>query len=272
MEGEKRKNKVSIWLIILLVGVVLLIVGLVLTKTLGVEKSVPRENIDLSFESKDITMLKFDTGVCEFNINKSDSDKIVVEGRDLPEDKYDVICINNTFEIQYQESWLNIFDRSFFGGTNKAKITVMLPEKEYNSFIFNGGVGKSSVENLKAKYSDIDCGVGKNVFKNLVITGNSDIDIGVGETRFEDCELNANDIDTGVGEVYFSGKILGDTEIDMGIGKVVFDVDGYKNEYDIDYDKGIGKVNIIGSDSVNATNKVKLDLDCGVGEVSFNFK
>ena len=124
------------------------------------------------------------------------------------------------------------------------------------------------------KNADIDAGVGESVFKNFRVKNKSDIDIeGVMKTRFENCELNQSDIDTGIGEVYFSGKILGNTEIDMGVGEAEFNIDGFKNEYDIDYDKGVGEVNINGGETSHIPSKpIKIDLDCGVGEVTFNFK
>lgn len=273
MEKAKRKSRVPFWLILIIVGVSMVVIGAVILSIVDLDKYFPKEDIYQSFSYEEISNLDIDAGIGKFNIKKSTDNKVLVDGKSLPKDRYEVTAKNNTLKISYKQKWFNCFDNSIFHNKNQAEITVYLPEKEYENFVFDGGVGENNITDLYVKNADIDAGVGESVFKNFRVKNKSDIDIGVGETRFENCELNQSNIDTGIGEVYFSGKISGNTEIDMGVGEAEFNIDGYKNEYDIDYDKGVGEVNINGGETSHIPSKpIKIDLDCGVGEVTFNFK
>lgn len=273
MEDIKNKSHAPFWLILIIVGIVLIIVGVVISRTFGVSKYFPKEDIYQTFKSEEINNLNIDSGIGKINIKKSNDNNIIVDCTNLPKDRYEVTGKNNTLKIAYKQKWFDFADNSIFHNKNEAEITVYLPEKEYDNFEFDGGVGENNITDISVKNASVDCGVGESVFKNFKVTNKADIDIGVGETKFENCELNKSDIDTGVGELYFSGKISGYTEIDMGVGEAEFNIDGFKNEYDIDYDKGVGEVNISGSETSYITSvPIKIDLDCGVGEVTFKFK
>lgn len=273
MDKTQRKSRIPFWLIIIIVGVVMIIIGAVISSVTGLDKYFPKEDINLSFQSASINRLDIETGICRFKIQKSDDNNITVEGINLPEDRYKVREINNTLEISYNQKWFDFADNSVFHKKSDAEITIYLPEKEYDSFEFDGGIGENKITDLTVRNAEIDTGVGESVFKNFKVKNKTDLDLGVGDVRFENCELNRSDIDAGVGELFFSGKISGYTDIDMGVGEAEFNIDGFKNDYDINYDKGIGEVIINGGETSHVPSKpIQIDLDCGVGEVKFNFK
>lgn len=270
---ENTKKRTPFWLILIIVGIVLIVVGVVISRILGVSKYFPKEDIYQTFQIQEISNLNINSGIAKINIQKSNDNNIILDATNLPKDRYEVTEKNNTLKITYKQKWFDFAGNSIFYNNNEAEITVYLPEKEYDNFEFDGGVGENNITDISVKNANIDCGVGESIFKNFKVKDKVDIDIGVGETRFENCELNKSHIDAGVGEIYFSGKILGDAEIDMGVGEAEFNIDGYKNNYEIDYDKGVGEVNISGSETSYVTSvPIKIDLDCGVGEVTFKFK
>ena len=132
------------------------------------------------------------------------------------------------------------------------------------------------ISDLTLRELDFDGGVGEYYLDNITVYGETDFDLGVGETEMTDCILNVSDIDVGVGDMTFAGQLWGDTNVDTGVGDVVLNIDGYKDEFIINTDKGVGDIDINeGTNTVADDYEPRskyLDLDCGVGDVTVNFK
>ncbi|MGN0602175.1 MAG: hypothetical protein ACI4I7_05640 [Oscillospiraceae bacterium] len=274
--SNSKKRSLRLWIILLIIGAVLIAGGMVCYHFFGINSKAEREDINLEFNSEGITNLEFESGISEFNIKASSTDKIIVEGENVPKGRY---TVNNndtdTLKIEYNErKWFNLFD---FGYWDKDKpigtVTVYLPVKIYNELDFSGGVGINNISDIKVINLEFDGGVGENNLTNVTASGNSDLDFGVGKTTMKNCSLSGSEIDVGVGEFYYSGKINGNTSVNSGVGSVTMDIDGYKNEYKITTDKGVGEINISGSETDYVSNSTKsLELDSGVGEMNINFK
>lgn len=269
--NEKNKH-FPISLIIIIIGAVIFLLGLFLYFASGGKYKFDindLENINQSFDAEDITNLDFELAVGDFNIKAADTDKITVKVENVPKGTVDIDVSGNTFKIESkEEKW---YKNIFFVNVpdNNRKFDIIVPEKTYENMNIDSGVGEFLFENLTCNRSDIDCGVGDIEFKGLNI-GNMNLDGGVGSIKITDSTLNKSDIDAGVGEIDFQGKILGNTDISLGVGYAKFDIDGFRNDYQINSD---GMVDINYNDDTSENQgKIRIDLDTGVGEVDFNFK
>lgn len=277
--NEKKKH-FPIALIVIIIGAAIFLSGLIFYFVSGNKyKLDPNdlENIDTSFDAGEVQKLDFELAVGEFNIKTANTDKITVKAENIPKETVNIEVSGNTFKIESNEEkgYKNMFFGKFWGNApkNNRKFDIIIPEKTYEDMNIDCGVGEFVFENLTCEKSDIDCGVGNVEFIGLNVD-NLELDGGVGEIKITDSALGRSDIDTGVGEINFQGKILGDTDISIGVGYAKFDIDGFRNDYQIDTD-GMADINCDINYSDNSSEnhrKIQIDLDTGVGKADFNFK
>ncbi|MET3193887.1 toast rack family protein [Gottfriedia sp. OAE603] len=162
------------------------------------------------------------------------------------------------------------------------------PLKPEVSYKLNGSKGKVKIEQGKHKLPNMKIGKFKNEW-NLTLTDKIplDLDVNAGASKtildLKGLELNSLDIENGVGEL--TVDLGGDwkhgfnTKIETGVGKttIILPSDiGVK----IHSDKGIGKANVVDFISKgngvyvneayeNGKETLNVDMDMGVGEVSF---
>ena len=149
-----------------------------------------------------------------------------------------------------------------------------------NDFVFENvlienGAGRIDVESLKTNNLELDLGAGKVTFNKLIVHNNTDIDGGVGEIVIEDGVVNNLDFDIGIGKVTLNLDINGNSEIDSGIGDVDLKLLGNINDYKINLEKGIGKIeldskNITSSTSYGSGNNI-IDINGGIGNIEVDF-
>ena len=280
-QNINNKNKhIGIWIGIIVLGIVLIVVGAICGSAFYSEKSEERETYSKTFESVDINNIEVDSGLINLKIEKlqDNSDQYIgINGTDLIKNRLKCEVKNGNLTIEYKRKWFDFFQFQFLDWDNDtadANITITVPNKEFNKIDVDGDVGTTEIDSIEVAEFDFDGGVGENSFTNLKVSRKADINLGVGKTSIVESSFNRSDIDVGVGKFDFSGKLNGDTDIDGGVGSVTMDIDGYKLDYNINYNKGVGDVEINGSDlaSSNANIKHRIDLDCGVGEVKLNFK
>lgn len=275
MDGRtKSKKSLYVWLIIIGVGLIMVIAGIIAINCYGLDYYLPREDISRDFSGIGVNNISIDSNIGELVINRSSDKDIHVEGKKLIKDSCTIEVNGDLFSIKYKKSWADVINIPWVNNKSGTKLTVSLPDKIYDEFKFDGGVGENKISDLSCRNADIDCGVGNSIFENLLVTNIAEFDFGTGKSTFENCILTVSNFDIGVGNVEYSGKILGDTNIDCGVGKTEFNIDGYKDDYDIDYDKGVGDVKISSKTSGKSSfeNKAKLNISGGVGEFIVNFK
>ena len=277
---NNKKKHTGIWIGIIVLGIILIVIGAICGRAFYSESSDKKENYSQNFDSVDIQNIKVDSGLMNLRVERSQDDikNIGVNGTNLIKNRLKCEVRNGTLTIEYKKKrLLDFIDTPFLDGGNNiadANITITLPNKEFRKIDIDGGVGTTEIDGIAVAEFDFDGGVGENTLTNLNVSRNADMSLGVGKTSIVQSSFNNSDIDVGVGKFDFSGKLNGDTDIDSGVGSVTMDIDGYKLDYNINYNKGVGDVEINGSDlaSSNANIKHRIDLDCGVGEVNLNFK
>lgn len=256
---NNKKKHIGIWIGIIVLGIVLIVVGTICARTFYSENSDNKETYSKTFDSVDIQNIKVDSGLMNLRVERSQDDikNIGVNGTDLLKNRLKCEVRNGTLTIEYKKKrLLDFIDTPFLDGGKDiadANITITVPDKVFDKIDIEAGVGTTEIDDITVAEFDFDGGIGESSFTYMDILRNADIDVGVGE-------------------FYFSGELNGDIDIDSGVGSVTMDIDGYKLDYNINYDKGVGDVEINGSNIESTNEKHKIDIDCGVGEVNLNFK
>ncbi len=264
-------------LILIIVGAVLLAIGVVTLKITGSERYVSYEDINQSFDGSQVEALELNIGSGIFKIETTDSNEIRIEGSNVPTDSYTFSCDNSVFSIDVKEfkwyEWYKTGSIRIGSKDNTPTITVYIPDKEYSGLNIDMGAGECTISNLTCKSADIDFGAGEGTFNRLTVLESADIDCGAGESNFIDCNLGGGSIDCGVGDLNFSGKVSGNLDVDGGVGDCTLKIDGYKGDYDITTDGGIGDIEISGSNNSDSgiSEKIKIDVSCGVGDIDLIF-
>ncbi len=251
MEDKKRRFPI-VSVIVIVIGIILVFSGFLMFRYGSYAlPSVNTEDIEKSFEAKEIENLSFDFTVGKFTVRTADTDKIEVIGKDVPEDVYRIEVSGNTFKVISEEDDLNksmVF--SFGRYYENTEFDIIIPRKSYNKV-------------------SVDCGIGKLILSELNAYS-FDLDNGIGSVEMKDCQLGNMNVDNGIGEVDFSGKILGDMSISNGIGSAKFDIDGLKGDYRIEKD---GNVDVDYSESgFEKEKRYIITADNGIGEIKLKFR
>ena len=143
--------------------------------------------------------------------------------------------------------------------------------------------GKSDVEvivyiprNIELDKIDITTGAGNTVIEELNVYNAANIECGAGNFEISSGSIKNLDLDIGVGKVDIATTLIGKCDIDAGVGELVLNINGRREDYSIDVDKGIGVVKIDGnelSDSMvdRIYSENLIDIDGGIGSITVSF-
>ena len=153
---------------------------------------------------------------------------------------------------------------------SKPRVTLTVPDKEFDRIKLELGAGEATVDGLKAKNAEIHTGAGDFNSKNFNVSDDLEIEHGVGRAVFEDYDAGKIDIESGIGELIFSGYVRKGMDAECGIGEVDMTVYGSSSDYDIDAKSGIGSVNIERNGG-DGKEDIPFDIEGGIGEVNIRF-
>lgn len=195
-----------------------------------------QENISQNINEIDIdirsAILTLETNKDEFSVQIDDKSN------------FSVVEQNGKLKIREDSSW-------FWNNERAEKVIVNVPKnvklKELN---IDAGGGKITINGIKAEDFKIDEGAGlleieNSEFDKIHIEG------GAGEIRINSSLLNNLKLDAGVGKVDINSKITGNSKIECGIGQISLKLEGEKEEYKINAEKGIGSIKIDGTEQGN---------------------
>lgn len=168
--------------------------------------------------------------------------------------------------------WFNFLDF----GNHKSKITVYLPEDFVaDKAYINTGAGDLQIDRLEAEDLTINAGAG-NVRGNNITADKTRLDGGVGNITLTGVSFNDADLKCGVGSMRLDGTLQGDNKLDCGIGDIDLELEGSREDYDIDVDSGIGTIRVDGQkvselDQDNDASN-SLNVNGGIGKVTIDFR
>ena len=244
-------------------GVLALCTGIYGVSVLTGETSV--ERVDMTKEVGEFSTLKLDIVATNLTI-KTGGEQYKVETYQIPQ----------TTKIENEEGTLIIKDTKKFGNYNQSSITIYIPEgTELNDIKLEMGAGTVNIEMIKANKVDFSFGAGSVKIKNLGAE-NSKIECGAGKVIMENVDLNNTKIEIGAGKLECSGMLRGNTKIDCRVGEVTLNLEGGKEIYTIEAEKGIGSIkvngNSVANESITGDGENKISIDGGIGNIEVNME
>lgn len=213
--------------------------------------------------TQNITDLKVEVGAADFTI--INGEKFAVESN-----------LKNLNVDERSGKLIIKEDNKFRWNNNNITLTLTIPA----DFVFEDadivtGAGQLNVDTLCANSLRLNLGAGEVIIGELSANSQSKIEGGAGAITINGGVLYNLDLDMGVGELNLTSCLLGDSELNQGVGQTNLTLTGNKDDYRLDFDKGLGSISVDGqkmsNDSVYGNGQNKVDIDGGVGEIKVNF-
>ncbi|SHM93164.1 DUF4097 family beta strand repeat-containing protein [Ruminococcus flavefaciens] len=258
------------WLVFLVVGIILLVLGVLLYNGRDKDKYFKTKDMHETFSSESISRIELDIPYADITIAKSTDKMIHIDAENVPE-MFVAKTEGSTFKTLCKKRKIGIITiprLNFWDDSENAVIKVALPEKEYSSFILDLGAGETTASDIKCGSFKLDCGAGDITFTNVKCSA-ADIDCGAGQLNITgmDCKEKL-EIDGGAGEINVLSSTVGGLDLDQGVGK--FEFSGTING-NINADGGVGEMifRLTNPETDFSKNggKYKMDIDHGVGSV-----
>lgn len=255
----------AIYLVVMIIGGLLTFLGSMFL-FFGNDKSI----------TKEMNMLTFDNRyeIKELNIDIKAASLIIEESENF------AIKTNNSYiSLDQNKEILTIKEKShrWFRDNNESKLIIYLPKSiQFDKFRIDAGAGKIEIDNIISEEINLSLGAGQVIIDNLEATKKSKISGGAGEMIIKNGLLNNLDFDMGVGHVKITSALKGDSDIDAGIGELEINILGPESDYELEVEKGIGRIEVNGK-SLNNDSKYgnginKIEIDGGVGKIDIRYQ
>lgn len=223
------------------------------------------EMIATNFENSDITTLEIDLAFTNLTIKTGESIK-------TDTDNSNITCKTENKNLQIKEK-----NQKWFSNHEKKELILYLPEGiEFEKVKIATGAGKIDIESLNTQKLTFELGAGETEIQNLKITKECKIDGGAGKMSIFAGTINDLDLDMGVGEVNVTAILTGKSKIDAGVGNLNINLQGEKDSYKIQADKGLGSIKIdrkeITDGEIFGDGENYIEVDGGVGNIDIDFK
>lgn len=230
---------------------------------------------DQASSFKDIENINIKHGAGSLVIKSGENDEIMVYNEGDNKNNYRIKTIGKTLDIRHTSDFGNFLGPSWDGTKNFSLIIILPKDIKLNEVDIDAGAGILSLQDFVTEEFDLNGGAGSMSIKN-VEASKVDIKGGAGELIFQDVIFNDSSIRSGVGLLDFHGQLLGKNDISGGVGELNIDIQGSKDDYDIEVDKGLGSLRVDGKKSSNLNlkhenSKHSLDIDGGVGTINIQF-
>ncbi len=227
-------------------------------------ESVVTSDLKTYSVSSDIKELKIDVDTASICIIEADA--------------FSVSSNIKSLEVVENGGILSINEDFYFGrDLNKALIRLYIPaEYKFEKADMQIGAGELTAETLSANSILLDIDAGEANIKELNADRNAEICAGAGEIVISDGTLNNLDLDIDIGEIDLTSAVLGKSDIDYGIGEAKLTLIGGKEDYKIEFNKGLGNAIVDGTKVQdgfvfgNGENEIEINGD--VGNIKLKFK
>ncbi len=255
----------AIYLVVMIIGGLLTFLGSMFL-FFGNDKGITKEMNMLTFDNK--------YEIKELNIDIKAASLIIEESENF------AIKTNNSYiSLDQNKEILTIKEKShrWFRDNNESKLIIYLPKSiQFDKFRIDAGAGKIEIDNIISEEINLSLGAGQVIIDNLEATKKSKISGGAGEMIIKNGLLNNLDFDMGVGHVKITSALKGDSDIDAGIGELEINILGPESDYELEVEKGIGRIEVNGK-SLNNDSKYgnginKIEIDGGVGKIDIRYQ
>ncbi len=225
----------------------------------------------ISFENElqnieSIKNLDVKIGVSNFIIKIGE--KTDVKATNVPGD-FTAKLNGDTLEIKTDE--IKIWN----SGANHSEIILYVPESfKFENVKIKTGVSSTYIEKLDANNMELEFGVGKVEIDNIT-SNNTKIKTGAGKVDINNAIVSNTKLETGIGSFYFKGQLMNNSYINSGIGKLDLNLTDNKENYAINTQMGIGRINIENTKCENnqtyGNGNNKINVNGGIGSIDINF-
>ena len=229
-----------------------------------IEENINAEMTTTNFENSDITTLDIEIGFTNLTIKTAETLKVETD--------------NNNIQFKQEKQSLEIKEKNkkWFSNYEEKQLILYLPEDlEFDKVKIVTGAGKIDIETFNTESLAFELGAGETEIEKLNVSKECEIDGGAGKLSILDGIINDLDLDMGVGEVNLASNLTGKNEINAGVGKLNINLQGEKESYKIQADKGIGSIKIDGKEISNGETfgdgENYIEVDGGIGNIDINF-
>lgn len=229
-----------------------------------IEQSMNSEMVATDLGNNDIRTLDIEIAFTNLTIKTGETLKIETD--------------NNNINYRQDNQKLEIKEKNknWFVNYVEKELILYLPEDiEFEKVKIATGAGKIDIETLKTEKLLFELGAGETEIQDLNVSKECEIDGGAGKLSILNGAINDLDLDMGVGEVNLTSNITGKNEINAGVGSLNIDLQGEKDSYKIQADKGLGSIKIDGKEisdgEVFGNGENYIEVDGGVGNIKIDF-
>lgn len=167
-------------------------------------------------------------------------------------------------------------NKGFFETRKNKVVTIYIPkDMVFDKVYISNKAGTIDIESMTTRELELEIGAGKVDIDEITSLNNTNIESGAGKVTINSAKLNNLNLDAGVGKFTINGKLTGKAKIDAGVGDLSINLLGYKDDYGIYVETGIGNINIDGNKVKDNTTygigNNKVDIDGGVGNINIRF-
>jgi len=176
-----------------------------------------------------------------------------------------------------EKHWRHSFD--FNSDFPKPRVEILLPEGvKLDKCSIEVGAGAVNADGLNTHELTLESGAG-SIRGNKIASERVRIQTGAGSLELDSCDFGDTRIETGAGRVLFEGSLGKESEISTGAGSVEMKLPGSIDDYQFEFERGIGSVRIgdesfngVGNGTAGNRNAPKrIKLSSGVGSVRVDF-
>jgi len=228
-----------------------------------IEQNMNSEMFLTEFENNNIKRLDINLEFTNLTIKTGDSFKIETDNTNINYKQE-----NEELQIEENNKW--------FSNYIEKELILYFPEDIILEKVkIATGAGKIHIETLKTENLSFELGTGETEIQNLNIFKECEIDSGAGKLSILGGIINDIDLDMGVGEVNLACNLTGKNEINAGVGSLNIDLQGEKESYKIQADKGLGSIKIdgkeISSGDTFGNGDTYIEVDGGIGNIKIDF-
>lgn len=233
------------------------------------ENTIMEDLKAISSEVYEISTLKIDLGYTNLHIKTGEDFRVETNNSKIS------FSENNGSVVIKEEkhNWLAN------GNNQESSLIIYIPEDmlALDEIKLEAGAGEVTIDTLKTQGLYFNLGAGKVEIESLTVTQDAKINGGAGKIEIKSGKINNLDLDMGVGETILQAEITGKSDIDAGIGNLDINLNGEKENYKIDADKGIGSIKInnrevTGESQVFGYGENYIKIDGGIGNITIDFK